>query len=293
MQPNQPVQPVVGDHLAWPSRKTQQFTPYGVSLQVGDLLTQLWTTWKSDAWRLIGITALPYGFMAVAMVGLVVAGVMMGFDPDHLDESGPLLGLVIGGGGGFLISSWLLMVAAMAGTWLVVEEKLRGEDKGAGVIGSLLNGLHGLGRLTGAYFLMGVLMTALMAPALAALGGAVALESWALGGVAMLLMLPTFLAVMFVSLRLMPLGPVLVAEDVGVIDAFKRSLELTRGNFGDIFVAAIAFFGVMMAVNMGVTVIGLIPLVGVVVQLAFGIVMGSIQAVFMFMLYAGLRDRQG
>jgi hypothetical protein len=48
-----------------------------------------------------------------------------------------------------------------------------------------------------------------------------------------------------------------------------------------------------MGVNMATSVLGIIPLFGAVVQLVSGIVMASVQAVFMFLLYAGLRDREG
>lgn len=293
-QPHQPIQPVVGDPSAWPARPAPQFSPYGVSINAGDLLGRTWSAWRGDALRLTLITGLPYGFLILGVIGVVVAGVVMGFNLDRVEEGGAFLGLLIGGGGGLMVSAWLLMVAAMAGTWMVVEERLRGEDRSAGAFSALLGGLHALGRLTVAYLIVGVAMTIVMAPALALSAGAVVAESWAMGGGALLLWCPTLIAIFIATLRLVAAGPAIVAEDLGAIAGLRRSMELTRGHVvADVFVACLAFGGVLMAVNMMVSILGLITIVGMFVQLAFGVVLGSVQATFLFLLYAGLRDRQG
>jgi hypothetical protein len=51
IEPASSAQPFVGDRHAWPSspRGGQAFTPYGVSLQPGELLTQTWRVWRGDA----------------------------------------------------------------------------------------------------------------------------------------------------------------------------------------------------------------------------------------------------
>jgi hypothetical protein len=289
-QPVSPVQPVVGDHRAWPTGR-QSFSPYGVSLQAGDLLQQTLQMWRDDALRLLGITALPYGFMLLAMIGLVAAGFAIGFDPDHLEDSGPFMGLVIGGGGGLLISAALLLVAAAAGTFQAVEERLRGEHRADGVVGMLLLGIGSLGRLMWAYVAVGLAMSCIAMPALALSFGAFATESVGLGVVAFLTWMPTVIACIYASLRLIAVGPAIVAEDLGVMAGIRRSLELTSGNVGDVFVASLAFGAVLLGVNMAMTVLGLIPLFGLFVQFGSGIVLGSAQSVFMFLVYAALRDR--
>jgi len=290
-QPASSVQPVVGDPRAWPTGE-RTFSPYGVSLRAGDLLQQTWQMWRDDAPRLLGITALPYGFMLVAAIGLVVAGAMMGFDPDHLENSGPFIGLVLGGGGGLLISAMLLLVAAAAGTFQAVEERLRGEHRADGVVGMLLLGVGSLGRLMGAYVVVGLAISVIAMPALAATAGAVAAESVPFGVLAFFLWMPTVIAWIYASLRLIAVGPAIVAEDVGVMAGVRRSLELTRGNVGDVFVASLVLGAVLLGVNMAMTVLGFIPLFGALVQFVSGIVIASVQSVFMFLLYAALRDRE-
>ncbi len=292
MQPVEPVQPVVGDHLAWPTRRQARQAPYGVSLRATELLSQSWNALKDDMGRLVGITALPYAFMVVAMIGLVVAGIAMNFDIDHLDESGPLMGLVIGGGGGFVISAWLMMIAAQAGTFLVAEERLRGESRSVGTVGALMQGLGFLGRLCGAYMLMGLVAMVVFSPTMILAGAAVATENVAFGVGAAMFAIPSFLVLWYGSLRVMAAGPAIVAEDLGVIDAIKRSIALTEGKVTDVFVAFLVFGAVMFGVNMMVSIIGIIPLVGVLVQLGFSVAMGAFQSVFMFYVYAALKDAE-
>ena len=294
MQPNQPIQPVVGDHLAWPSREPQQLAPYGVSLNAGDLLSRAWQIFSADAARLIGITALPYVFMIVSIVGVIIAAVATGFDPDKLDAAnlGQLV-LVLGVGGGLFVSSMLLMIAAQAGTILATEERLRGEARGLGVVGALAGGLPMLGRMIGAYAIIGLCLSVLYVPAVGAAIYAVEAESFAIGGIAFVLFLPALVATFLVSLRVMPAGPAIVIEDLGMIDGLKRAIELTRGNTVDVFIAMLVLMGVMMGVNIATSIIGIIPLVGALVQLAVGVVIGAYQQIYIMLVYAGLRDRNG
>jgi len=292
-EPSQSVQPIIGDHRAWTARTRASHVPYGVSLNAGELLTRSWTMWKDDAARLTGITAIPYALMMGLVVIGAVGAVVSGFDVDHLEDSGPFIGLAIGGGIGFFISVMLLFVAAAAGSFLVVEERLRGESKGLTAVGAILAGLSSLGRLMAAYLVVGGGMTVLMAP-VAALGFyAMYAESFAAGGAAVALLFPVCIVAFVASLRLFAAGPIVVVEDVGAIEGLRRSWAMTRGNFGDIFVAFLVFGAIMMGINIGTSILGIIPIVGMFVQLAAGVVMGSLQSVYMFLMYAALRDKQG
>lgn len=292
-EPSQSVQPILGDHRAWPSRPSTTHIPYGLSLNAGELLTRTWSVWQADALRLTGITAIPYVLMAV--VGAVAGSlaVASGIDIEHLEDSGPVIGLAIGGGVGLCISIVLSFIAAQAGTFLVVEERLRGEARGISVVGAILSGLSALLPMMGAWLVVGAVVCVALVPA-AMLGiAAVSMDSWALGGAAALLLFPVGIAGFVASLRLFAIGPVVVTEDVGPIASIRRSLELTRGKLGDVFVAFLVFGAVMFAVNLVTGILGLIPIVGMLVQLAVGIVVGSLQSVYVYLVYGALRDQQG
>ena len=292
-EPSQSVQPILGDHRAWPSRPSTTHIPYGLSLNAGELLTRTWSVWQADALRLTGITAIPYVLMAV--VGAVAGSlaVASGIDIEHLEDSGPVIGLAIGGGVGLCISIVLSFIAAQAGTFLVVEERLRGEARGISVVGAILSGLSALLPMMGAWLVVGAVVCVALVPAAMVGIAAVSMDSWALGGAAALLLFPVGIAGFVASLRLFAIGPVVVTEDVGPIASIRRSLELTRGKLGDVFVAFLVFGAVMFAVNLVTGILGLIPIVGMLVQLAVGIVVGSLQSVYVYLVYGALRDQQG
>jgi hypothetical protein len=293
-EPSQSVQPIPGDHRAWPTPATAtSHEPYGLSLNAGELLTRAWNVWRADALRLIGITAIPYVLMAVVGTMAGIVAVASGFDIEHLEVSDPVMGLAIGGGVGLLISIVLSFIAAQAGTFLVVEERLRGESRGVSAVGAILTGRSALLPMMGAWLVVGAAICVALVPAAIVGIAAVSMESFALGGAAALLVFPVCIAAFVASLRLFAIGPVVVTEDVGPIASIRRSLELTRGKLGDIFVAFLVFGAVMFAVNLVTGILGLIPVVGMLVQLAIGIVVGSLQSVYVYLVYGALRDQEG
>jgi hypothetical protein len=298
-EPASSAQPIVGDHHAWPSthRGSQPFTPYGVSLQPGELLTQTWRVWRSDAWRFVGVTALPYGVAIVAAVVLFAAMAVVVGDITNLDNlamSGPLLGLIVGGGGGLLITASLLIIAATAGTYHAAEECLRQEKRTDGVLGTLLVGLSSLVRLVGLYLVSSVTVVLLVMPAVFMITWAVSGESWALGGVGVLLGFGALVASVVLGMRFFLLaGPVIVAEDVGIVAALRRSAELSRGRVVDLFLACLVMGAVAFGINMVSSALVLLPVVGVLGQLAVTVALASLQGVFLFLLYAGARDLEG
>ena len=294
-EPSQSVQPILGDHRAWPSRPSTTHIPYGLSLNAGELLTRTWSVWRADVLRLTGITAIPYVLMAVvgAVAGSLAVASGIDIDIEHLEDSGPVIGLAIGGGVGLCISIVLSFIAAQAGTFLVVEERLRGEARGISVVGAILSGLSALLPMMGAWLVVGAVVCVALVPAAMVGIAAVSMDSWALGGAAALLLFPVGIVGFVASLRLFAIGPVVVTEDVGPIASIRRSLELTRGKLGDVFVAFLVFGAVMFAVNLVTGILGFIPVVGMLVQLAVGIVVGSLQSVYVYLVYGALRDQQG
>lgn len=298
-EPASSAQPIVGDHRAWPSNEktSRSFTPYGVSLQPGELLTQAWQVWRSDAWRFVGVTALPYAVAVAAAVVLLVSMAVAVGDIANLHDlalSGPLFGLIVGGGGGLLITASLLIIAATAGTYHATDECLRQEKRTDGVVGTLLLGLSSLVRLVGLYVVSSITVVVLVAPAVGALMWAISTESWAVGGLGVALGVASLVAVVVLGMRFFLLaGPVIVAEDVGVVAALRRSAELSRGRVVDLFLGCLVMGAVVFALNTVSSVLVILPIVGLVGQLAITIVTSSLQGVFLFLLYAGARDLEG
>jgi hypothetical protein len=292
MQPIQPVQPVVGDHRSWPAGPAKPHVPFDVPLHPSELLSRTFDLWRDDAFRLTSLTALPYAFVTVVAVAVAVGAVAIESVSRQVDMSTPAMAALVGLGGGLCLTAALMFLAASAGTFLIVEEKLRRESNASGAMGALLSGMPHLLRLGVAYLMVCLTVGAPLLPAIIGTVAAVSVQTvtfamsaiglWVVGGV-----LATFLAV-----RLAAVGPALVLEQVGPFRAFARSIELTRGNFRDAFLACFCFFSVLGFINMATTVVGMIPLLGAIVQLVVGVVLASLQSVFVALLYAALRDRE-
>ncbi len=271
MQPNQPIQPLVGDQQSWPKGQTKTHAPYGLSLNPGEMVTRTWELFRNDAGRLIGISALPYFALILMGVGVgVVAGVADagGRNFEDLAFLIPLVAI----GGGLVWSMVLAMLAAQAGTLIVVEEQVRGEPKTMGIFGAFMHGLSNIGRIFGITVVVFAGMLLLWSPLAALIGLAIGMESFAFGGAALIIALPVLVTTFILSLRLCMAVPAAVLEDVSVIEAFRRSIELT--------------------INMVVTIVGIIPIVGALVQLASAVVLTAVQQTYLFLIYGGLRDSE-
>jgi hypothetical protein len=262
--------------------------PFGVALDPSEILRRTFTLWRDDAVRLGLVTALPYVTFALAVVAAVAAAVG-GVTFDHF---GALQAAVVGTAGGLLVAGLLFLVASYGGAFVVIEERLRGEGRSTGAVGALLSGLPFLGRLVGVYGLGLAGGTALLAPACVFGGLALADDSVALGLLAFFLGMAGVVSLAYGILRLIAVGPVIVAEDVGVTAAIARSLALTRGRVGHVLLACVVFVVVLFAVNTATAVVGLLPLFGMLVQFVVTVALGSLQTVFLFVLYAALVDRE-
>jgi hypothetical protein len=77
------------------------------------------------------------------------------------------------------------------------------------------------------------------------------------------------------------------------MDGLRRGYELTRGSVTDVFLCMLVLGAVLMGINIATSIVGIIPLVGALVQLAAGVVIGAFQQVYIFLVYAALRDKNG
>ncbi|MBM4280287.1 MAG: hypothetical protein FJ137_05860 [Deltaproteobacteria bacterium] len=288
MHPSQPIQPVAGDPRAWPASRKPARPPFGVALDPSDILRRTFALWREDAVHLGLVTALPYVTFALAVVAAVGAAVSV----TDFGELGALQLAAVGVGGGLLLAGALFLVASYGGAFLVVEERLRGEPRSTGAVGALLSGLPFLRRLSVVYLLGVAGGTTLLAPALASGGLAVAQNSVALGLLGLFLGVVGLVAAAYGVLRLLVVGPVIVAEDVGVSAAIARSLDLTRGRVGHVLLVCVVFVAVLFVVNSAMAIVSLVPLLGLLAQCVGTIAVGSLQTVFLFVLYAALVDRE-
>jgi hypothetical protein len=272
--------------------------PYEVELGVAESLSWTFRIWADNLPRLALLALVPYAFMipfvifafAAAFAPTELASVAPGAaDALNLNSSFPPLWLVAGG-----VALALLMVvaslASVAGSIHLVDEKIRGVRVTA--MSAFLAGL----RHAGWMFLGWILATALGIFALAGPIAPIVVAVSANEPLIALFALPglvTTAIALVLAARLAPALPAMIVEDRPLGTALVRAWDLTRGKTG-VVVGATVLFGLgYMGVSMMSAMAGVIPLLGIVLQLAINAAITPLIYVFPFALYAGaVREQQ-
>jgi hypothetical protein len=114
---------------------------------------------------------------------------------------------------------------------------------------------------------------------------AVLLVGLAIMGGYILLIVPGIMVAVATSLVI----PAVTVEGLGAVSGFKRSLDLTRGYRWSIFAAFLAIFGLNMVVGIAGALLGLIPILGLVLNLVVTLVTATIPYVLPAVAYHDLR----
>ncbi|OGQ10367.1 MAG: hypothetical protein A2138_26685 [Deltaproteobacteria bacterium RBG_16_71_12] len=260
--------------------------PYNIRFGVSEPLTETFRLWGNDLGRLVLMTLIPYAFLLPFGVGFGIwAAISMadGGEPSTAQ-------LVVLGAVGFALAvvAGILMLASSAGTMLLAEDKERTGGTGLGVWQAFLAGLSRSGWLILANLIYVAIIVALWGvPVAVPIALLVSTEQplWALGFVPAL---GTFVLGIWLLTRLMPMLPLIVVEELSVGVAASRAWQLTAGRAVDVFMANLVFGVALMGIYMAVGIISIIPLLGLLIQLAANVILGSLQSVYAFTLYAGL-----
>lgn len=260
--------------------------PYNIRFGVSEPLTETFRLWGNDLGRLVLMTLIPYAFLLPFGVGFGIwAAISMsgGGEPSTTQ-------LVVLGAVGFALAvvAGILMLASSAGTMLLAEDKERSGGTGLGVWQAFLAGLSRSGWLILANLLYLAIIVVLWGiPVAVPIALLVTTEQplWALGFVPAL---GTFVVGIWLLTRLMPMLPLIVVEELTVGVALSRAWQLTAGRALDVFLANLVFGVALMGIYMAVGIISIIPLLGLLIQLAANVILGSLQSVYAFTLYAGL-----
>ncbi len=266
--------------------------PYNIRFGVSEPLTETFRLWGNDLGRLVLMTVIPYAFLLPFGVGFGVwAALSFG---DGGEPSTTQLVTLVAGGGALAIVAGILMLASNAGIMLLTDDKER--NGGAVVLGVWQAFLAGLAR-SGWLVLANIVLVAVVLALFAVPFGvplAILIETeeplYALGFIPAL---GTFVLGVWLLTRLMPMIPLVVVEELGVGAAISRSWQLTAGRTSTVFLANLVFGVALMGIYMAVGIVSIIPLLGILVQLAANIILGSLQSVYAFALYAGLVGTDG
>jgi membrane-anchored glycerophosphoryl diester phosphodiesterase (GDPDase) len=218
-------------------------------LSLGELLDRTFTLYRNHFWVFVGIMAIPASF------GIPVNYLVLSFQGNMLFTGKPTLtpapGLILGLFAGIFAFAILLILVhsiALAAVTHAVSEAYLGrrttvrdsyrsiQGKFWRLMGVILNiAIRMLGILLLVFAVIAGAGVALMA-AVAATGGQAVVAA---ATVLLVLLVYIFGAVAFVylALRYAVSIPALMLENLGVLSAIRRSVQLTRGRRGHIFIA--------------------------------------------------------
>ena len=114
---------------------------------------------------------------------------------------------------------------------------------------------------------------------------AVLLIGLAVTGGYILLIVPGIMVAVATSVAL----PAATVEGTGAVESFKRSLDLTRGYRWSIFAAFLAILGINLVISIVGALLGIIPIIGVLMNLALSLVTATIPYVLPAVVYHDLR----
>jgi hypothetical protein len=213
-------------------------------LSLGELLDRSFTLYRQHFVMFVTIMAVP----SVAMLGMLAAmtGVQVlatpkpGVAPDPNDVLMMLIPLAVLGVA-FLAAYWMAYIFAVGATTKGVSELyLGGVPTAMGCYRGTWRHFGGLVLLTFVVFLRVIGLMLLCVGIPAALGTIVALAVPVIGGI--LLVIAAFggsVLAMVLALRYALCAPALIMEGLGANAAVRRSVELTRGFLGRVFLLAV------------------------------------------------------
>jgi hypothetical protein len=239
-------------------------------LSLGELLDRTFTLYRRHFWVFVGIMAIPASFgIPVNYLILEFEGsTFFGNRPPVVPTPGLIFG-VLGGYFAFMLVATLVYSIAVAAVTHAVSEAYLGRkttvrDSYRSIRGKFWRligvGLNIILRMAGILFLVGMVV-ALVGGALVAATAAVAGAGAGAGGqvaaaaviaiFVLLLYLFALVAIVYLALRYAVSIPALMLENLRVLAAIRRSVQLTRGRRGHIFIAVllawiIALVGVMV-----------------------------------------------
>jgi hypothetical protein len=224
-------------------------------LSLGELLDRTFTLYRGNFWVFVGIMVIP------AALGIPVTYLVLQFDTNLFanpaNPVAPSPGLIFGFLGwycGFLFIAMIVYSIVAAAITYAVSEAYLGRTTTIGAAYRSVRGklwrlfgvaLNVMVRLLGIMIAVGAVvgvvggliiagMAAAGAAAMSAAGPAAAII---VGLFALALYAFAFAAMVYLALRYAVAIPVLVLEDLGILASIRRSVQLTRGRRGHVFVA--------------------------------------------------------
>jgi hypothetical protein len=286
--PSQPISPLADSPHAWPHAEAPA-PRYDVPLTVGGILDRTFRFFGADVGRQGLLWALPYGGLVAGLILFIGVGFALGIDTASTTTQ-------VGFGLAALVACGVLMgvtFGVMAGSYVGYDEVATGEGKRP--LGSLIAAGWPLWpRVLGVGVVLGAATAVFVAPGMGmfAASGAelVAPEVGLAAG--FLLLMPGLLGALFMWVRLSPASVIAAVEEKGTVASLAQAWSMTRGHGRTLLGITIVWGLLLAAVSMPFQIIGMIPVLGWIVQLIGGVLQMAANSAFAFAVYAALKDQE-
>jgi hypothetical protein len=281
------------EHPPQPPQEHDAVTPFELRpLAIGELLDRVFSLYKRHLSTFVGIMAVPALFNLLLALGMLTLQHLRGgplftpgqkFDsPELMTSMLQLFGVIILA----VIIYWIAYMLAVGATTIAIAEVYAGRDVGIG--GAYARARQQLGRLlllAILWWLVIVLPSAVIIGIGA--GFAIAMRQSAAAVIGILFvfigLLALFVASVYISLRFAVAAPALILENVSAPTALRRSVFLTQGYIGRVFLlllcsALLAYTSIMlfqMPFNVASMLAGKFTAIGFWLDMA-GVICGTI-----------------
>ncbi|MGC2333253.1 MAG: glycerophosphoryl diester phosphodiesterase membrane domain-containing protein [Candidatus Acidiferrales bacterium] len=217
-------------------------------LSLGELLDRTFSLYRKHFWVFVGIMAIPAAFMVPANILLLSAqGSFLTFSPGRppvLPAPGYIVGVILGYFGFMVVFGIVYSIAIGAATCAVADAYL---GRPSTVRGSYARIRAKFWKLIGVVFNIALRVLGILLLILSVAGGFALAVTFGTGVrsnplvVALMMLLFVFVYILalafcvWFALRYAISIPVLMIENLGVLDTIRRSVFLTRGRRGHIF----------------------------------------------------------
>lgn len=206
-------------------------------LSIGELFDRAFVLYRRHFWLFVGITAVP-GVFALALT-LINTGIqnpaLQGMDPESAEFEAAMLGMMwaIGGMMVALVIYFIVYMVALGATTFAVSEVYLGRTASIAQVYGRMKGRTG--ALLWLLCLVGLRLFGLWFVAIAMFGMASAIHPIVAVVVGLGATGAAGLLTVFMMLRWGVSVPALVLEDLSARRSIKRSIELTQGRLGRVF----------------------------------------------------------
>jgi hypothetical protein len=252
-------------------------TDYQIAFGVSQTVGETFSLWSETLWRLVLISLFP--MIPLVPTAIIVVVMVSGMFLDG-DSDFPNAAIAVGAVG--IVVMWLLQCAATAGSLLLIEDQVMYGRKQMGVFEAFMSGFSFMGRFIGLGLLIVTALTVLSIPSTIFL----IYQHWVLASIFGLFAMS---AGCYLFVRWCAAAPIIVLEDHGIIESMGRSANMVYGNAWTVLGIQWTIMAILMGTAIVSGLIGLIPILGQLANLAINLVISPFVTVAIFTLYAGLK----